>query len=242
METIVQIFETPAETAHAVAKLLVENIKQKAKNREFFNVALSGGSTPKLLFHIIATDYANSIPWDFVRFFWVDERCVPPTNPESNFGMTYESLLKHTPVPETNIFRMQGENEPETEAQRYEKLLLKELPFENNFPQFDLILLGMGDDGHTASIFPNNMGLLHSERLVDVAAHPATGQKRITLTGKTICNAKQLIFLITGESKSEILRQIINKEQSSFAFPAAHIHNVSNNINFFIDKKAATQL
>lgn len=242
MNPKVHTFENPIETARAVAELIVEGVKEKVKHSQPFNLAISGGSTPKLLFQLLANEYADSIPWFFVRFFWVDERCVPPTSDESNFGMTYQNLLKQISIPETNIFRMQGENQPEIEAQRYEELIQKELPLENDVPQFDLILLGMGDDGHTASIFPNNMNLLHSEHSVVVALHPITEQKRITLTGKTICNAKQLIFFITGESKSDVLRQIIKQEQSALVFPAAHVHNVHTEVDFYLDKKAAAQL
>jgi len=191
------IFETPDETARAVAKVILTKVKEKTKKSLPLNIAISGGSTPKLLFTLLAEEYADVLPWHFLRIFWVDERCVPPTHAESNFGMTYESLLTRVPISENNVFRMQGESNPQTEAKRYQALLEKELPEKNNFPQFDLILLGMGEDGHTASIFPQDMSLLNSELAVAVAVHPENGQKRITLTGSTIQQAQHIILFIT---------------------------------------------
>lgn len=242
MSLTTHIFATPQDTARAVVELILAGVKEKTKLSQPFYLAVSGGSTPKLLFELLANEYADSIAWHFVRFFWVDERCVPPTHSESNFGMTYESLLEKIDIPETSIFRMQGENDPENEVKRYEDLLVGELPLHDNFPQFDLILLGMGDDGHTASIFPNDMSLLHSSRAVAVGVHPVSGQKRITLTGKTICTAKRVTFLVTGESKSEVLRQIIKQEPEAQIYPAAHVHSINGEVDFYLDQKAGTLL
>jgi 6-phosphogluconolactonase len=242
MNSNLHIYVTPEETSRADAELVLEKAKEKHKKSLPFNIAVSGGTTPKLLFTIFATEYNESIPWHFVRIFWVDERCVPPTHPESNFGMTYESLLRHVPIHDANIFRMQGEIDPKTEALRYQELLETELPVKDGFPQFDLVLLGMGDDGHTASIFPNDMSLLHSQLAVSVGVHPTSGQKRITLTGNTINQAEHIIFLITGSSKADVLRQIIYQEPSSDKFPAAHIHNNIGTTDFYLDKAAAIDI
>lgn len=241
MNPILHVFDTPNEAARAVAELILCKSKEKNKQSLPFNIAVSGGNTPKLLFTILAENYANSIPWNLIRLFWVDERCVPPTDSESNFGMTYENLLKQVPIHDSNIFRIQGELDPEKEAIRYQELLENELPNRNGFPQFDLILLGMGDDGHIASIFPDNMRLLHSDLAVSVSVHPISGQKRITLTGKTINQADQVIFLITGDPKKDILRQIIQHKPESEKYPAAYVHSVSGNIEFYLDKPAASE-
>ena len=242
IQTMNFIFETPEDTARAVAKIIMTKVREKTKLSLPFNIALSGGSTPKLLFSILANEFTDIIPWHFVRLFWVDERCVPPTNSESNFGMTYESLLVNVPIHEANIFRMQGEENPKNEAIRYQTLLEKELPIVNGFPQFDLILLGMGDDGHTASIFPSNMSLLKSGQAVAVGEHPTTGQKRITLTGQTLLQSKQIIFLITGASKAGVLKQIIQKDVSSQNYPAFYVANNSTVVDFYLDSAAASQL
>jgi 6-phosphogluconolactonase len=242
MNSNLHIFETPEDTARAVAELILEKAKEKNKLSLPFNIAVSGGNTPKLLFTILASDFSELIPWHFVRIFWVDERCVPPTHPESNFGMTYKSLLKNVPVHDANIFRMQGENDPQTEAFRYQTLLENELPMKNGFPQFDLVLLGMGDDGHTASIFPYEMNLLHSHLSVSVGVHPTSGQSRVTLTGKTINQAEQVVFLITGDSKAKILKKIIHNEPSSDKFPASFVHSNTESTDFYLDKAAAANL
>ncbi len=236
------IYETPVKTARALAELILAKAKEKTKQSLPFNIALSGGSTPKLLFTLLANEYADSIPWHFVRLFWVDERCVPPTHPESNFGMTYDSLLVHVPIHDSNIFRMQGEDNPGKEAVRYQKMLENELPLQDGFPQFDLVLLGMGDDGHIASIFPDNMSLLQSDSAVAVGVHPVSGQQRITLTGQTILHAKQVVFFITSASKASVLRQIISREPEGEIYPTFYIANNAKSADFYLDKAAAAQL
>lgn len=241
MYTNLHVFDTPYDTAHAVAEIILAKAKEKRKQSLPLNIAVSGGSTPKILFTILATDFSESIPWNIIRLFWVDERCVPPTHAESNFGMTYETLLKNLPIHDANIFRMEGENEPEKEAKRYQKILENELPVKGEFPQFDIILLGMGDDGHTASIFPPDLNLLTAAEWVSVGTHPVSGQKRITLTGQTIIQANEIIFLITGNSKADVLRQIIHRETGFEKYPAAFVHTNSEKVEFYIDKAAASQ-
>lgn len=239
MQINFQIFDDPAETSRAVAELIKEKT-QIISDSEFLNIAVSGGSTPRLLFELLGEEYETSVNWKKVRLFWVDERCVEPTNPESNYGMTYDAFLQRTFVPGDNIFRIHGEEIPEYEADRYQKLLLKELPAKNGFPVFDLILLGMGEDGHTASIFPNDLSLLDTDVSVAVNTNPYTGQKRITLTGNTITNALQTVFLVTGESKSGKLLEIRNDEKVAEKYPVWHICNQSNNQSFYIDSAAAS--
>ena len=242
MNQNLHIYETPEDTARAVANLIQAKAKEKIKQSLPLNIALSGGNTPKLLFNLMASEYADTIPWHFVRLFWVDERCVPPTNIESNYGMTYEHLLKNVPVHDTNIFPIQGEIDPKTEARRYQHILEAQLPSSNGLPKFDMILLGMGDDGHTASIFPNDLSLIHSDQFVAVSIHPVSNQKRITLTGQIINQADDVIFLITGASKAEILKQIIHKEQDFKNYPASYIHAHSVPAHFYLDKTAAEKL
>lgn len=243
MKPETHIFDNATLAAHAVASLIQELAIAKQQQNQMLNIAVSGGSTPKQLFILLAEDdYRTQIPWEAVRFFWVDERCVEPAHPESNFGMTYDALLQYAFVPAQNIFRMKGEDIPANEAVRYSNLLWKELPARNGFPVFDLILLGIGDDGHTASIFPDNMELLEAEKSVDVATHPASGQKRITLTGKTINNANRVIFLVTGSNKSGIISKIINGASQADKYPAAYIRNFTGKAAFFMDTAAASEL
>lgn len=239
----IKVFKHAEQTARAVADLIQEQSKQKQQLKEYYNIALSGGSTPKLLFEIMATaPYVSSIAWDVVRLFWVDERCVAPDHVESNYKMTNEALLQHKLIKPENIFRMKGEAIPAEEALRYEELLKKELPLANGFPVFDLILLGMGDDGHTASIFPDNMDLLHTNRAVETAMHPVSGQNRITLTGKTINHAQQVVFLITGAGKATIVQTILQKQPGSQQYPAAHVGNHNQIAEFYLDEAAASEI
>ncbi len=238
------VFETPVEVARAIAERIQTEVKIKNKLSLPFNIAISGGNTPRILFNLFVNEFLESIPWHLVRLFWVDERCVPPTHPESNFGMTFESLLKFVSIPDDNIFRMQGELDPQTEAIRYQQLLENELPLENGFPVFDMVLLGMGDDGHTASIFPSDLTLIHSDLAVSVGVHPLTGQKRITLTIPTLNRAKEVLFFITGSSKSEILKQIINDNSEAIQkkLPASYVHSSTGMTEFYVDKTAAQDL
>lgn len=242
MSSNIHTFESPEATARAVAEVILAAAKEKTKQSMPFNIALSGGSTPKLLFSILANEYVHKMPWHFVRLFWVDERCVPPTHAESNFGMTYENLLKHVPIHDANIFRMLGEANPASEANRYQSLLKTQLPNNKGIPKFDMILLGMGDDGHTASIFPDNLNLLDVDQTVAVAVHPGSGQKRITLTGSVIQEAAKVVFMVTGASKSEVIRQIIKREPGFEKYPSSYIRPKSGAAEFFLDKAAAAEL
>jgi 6-phosphogluconolactonase len=203
------------------------------------NIALSGGNTPKLMFEVLARDYKNKIDWLEVNLFWVDERCVPPNDKESNFGMTEKILLRNISIPEENVHRIFGNYEPEKEVYRYSQDLKKYLKLRNGFPEFDLILLGVGDDGHTASIFPNQMALLNSNDVCAVAIHPSTGQKRITLTGEAINNADRIYFLVMGKNKEEVIKKILEKKDDYLKYPAANIKPDEGEVEWYLDKEAA---
>ena len=208
------------------------------------NIALSGGSTPRAFFERIAEDQQNQheIPWSLVHFFWVDERCVPPSDAESNYGMTQSALLSRINLPEGNIHRIHGENDPEEESLRYSHEIEKNVKFEAGLPVFDWIFLGIGNDGHTASIFPGRTDLLNATSICKAVRHPVTGQGRITLTGKPIVSAKKLTFLVTGESKSLVVGQIINKEPAASDYPAAYIARNRQDAEWYLDASAATYI
>lgn len=189
-----------------------------------FTLAVSGGSTPKLLFELMANDvYRNQIKWANLFLYWVDERCVPPTDEQSNYGMTAKALdLVHLPLPAEQVFRIHGEEIPELEAKRYTALVEANLPKSaDGLPQFDLVILGIGDDGHTSSIFPHQMHWLEERTPYVVAQHPG-GQDRICLTGQTILAAKQLVFHAGGAAKAALLKQIIEQAPESKAYPSAY--------------------
>lgn len=206
-------------------------------------ISLSGGSTPKSLFDYWSENHANDIDWDSTFFFWGDERCVPPADDQSNYKMTKDHLLSHVPIPEKNIFRIKGENDPEKEAERYSNLLEVEVDMENNIPAFDIVILGMGDDGHTASIFPHEMELWNSEEYCVVGTHPDSGQKRVSLSGTTINNARNIAFLVTGAGKAEKVKEIVGGgENVEDKYPAAKVDPVSGNLFWFLDQAAAKLL
>lgn len=234
------ISTTPQETVENFAKYLVELIENKKDDK--FNIALSGGNTPKLLFYYLKENYLNKIDWGNVHFYWGDERCVPPDSEESNFGNAFDLFLNSEEIPSKNIHRILGENIPEEEAEVYSEIILVNLPIVNKLPQFDLIWLGLGDDGHTASIFPNQMEILNSNKICEVAEHPESGQKRITLTGNVINNAKNISFLVTGENKAQVINEIFNKKNNFEHYPASHIKAEKGELNWFLDENAASKL
>lgn len=207
-----------------------------------FNIALSGGSTPSVLFEKIASSTEDQELWQGVNLFWVDERCVPPDHQESNYRMTDEALIRPLSLSYDHVFRMMGEEEPHAEAERYEAILQSALPAREGLPCFNLILLGMGTDGHTASIFPDQMELLSSTRICGVGRHPGTGQRRITLTGPVINNAERVCFMITGPEKADVLASIFQQGEESKEYPAAHIKPDPGILEWYVDEAAAKSL
>jgi 6-phosphogluconolactonase len=205
------------------------------------NIALSGGSTPKLIFENIVIRHKVQIKWNRIRFFQVDERCVPPDDPESNYCMILHHLLSGLNFPEDHFFRIRGENDPEEEANRYEKILVENLPVADRWPVFDMILLGLGEDGHTASLFPGNNHALDSLYCCEVAVHPQTGQKRITLTLPVLNRAKQLVFMVTGKGKAEIVSEIIQNPYKN-NYPASRVNTGKGMLTWLIDTEAASGL
>lgn len=234
------IYSTPEELANEFAAQLMGWIGKNSGNT--FHLAISGGKTPNILFSVLAKKYAQSPLWQKVHFWWVDERMVPPTDAESNFGVVQQLLFHAIPIPEENIHRIKGENAPETEALSYSAQIQQSLPQFKSWPVFDLILLGMGDDGHTASIFPNQMELLHSEEICNVATHPTSGQKRVTLTGKAIQQARKICFLVTGSGKAIRLSEIVNNSEKANRLPASHMHPTNGILEWYIDEPAAERI
>ena len=234
----IKILENKTEVAKSFSAYFAELVQ----SQEQLFVALSGGSTPKTVFNYLASEYRNKIDWSKVFFFWGDERCVPPTDSESNYKMTVDHLLSKISIPEANVFRVLGENDPEEEALRYAELLDKTLPLEKGIPQFDLVILGMGDDGHTASIFPNSIYLWDSSRNCKVATHPDSGQKRVTITGRVINQAKHVVFLVTGASKKEKVREVIRREGEYNSYPASMVNPSSDSLVWYLDQEAAQEI
>jgi 6-phosphogluconolactonase len=240
-EHAIRVFQTPKEMAEKFASEIIELIRTTGSVRHF-SVALAGGSTPELLYSILGEKFADSISWNRVNFFWGDERCVPPQSDESNYGMTFRTFLSKIKILECNIHRIIGEADPADEAVRYSAEIESEVIKFNGLPQFDLILLGLGDDGHTASIFPDQIKLTESQKTCAVAVHPQSGQKRITLTGRVINNASMIAFLVTGKKKAEIVRKILNEESGAENYPASRVVSHTGQLIWLLDKEAASGL
>ncbi len=230
----IQSYKTKEEVAVNFSKYLVAFIVSKEK----VHIALSGGSTPKIVFDVLASNFQVDVNWETVHLYWGDERCVDPSDDDSNYKMTVTHLISKIDIPEENIHRIKGENNPDYEANRYGKLLENKLPSVNGIPQFDLVILGMGDDGHTASIFPHEIDLWNASDYCVVATHPESGQQRVSLTGQVINNAHTVTFLVTGGAKAEKFEEIHSKSGSYLDYPASLVDPNSGNLIWFVDNAA----
>ena len=219
-------------------------LNQELQKRQQVSISLSGGSTPKALFDYWAANCQKSVDWQRLIFFWGDERCVPPDDPMSNFGMTRELLFdKIESINMKQLHRIHGENDPEEEMVWYTGIMNRFLPRENNFPVFDIMMLGLGDDGHTVSIFPDQIDLWNENTDCVLAKHPETGMTRISLTGNVVNNSRNIAFLVTGKNKAEKVKQIIEQREDYFnKYPAARVEPINGNIYWFLDKEAASLL
>jgi len=235
-----RIYKTKEELVKSLAEELYQFINGLKKDK--ITLAISGGTTPYILFEQWAKYYSEKLPWNKLHFFWVDERCVPPTSEESNYGNTKKTLFDKISISAPNIHRIMGENPPKLEAGRYTEEIAATVEVAKGLPRFDIILLGMGDDGHTASIFPPHMELLTSAKAVETTQNPYNLQNRITLTGPVINNAAQVYFLVTGKSKAPVISAIFKKEKGFELFPAAHIKPMDGKLIWVLDEEAADGL
>ena len=241
MKEIIHTFSSVEKLADSFAGGIAERIAGIASD-PFYYIALSGGSTPKAIFKSIAENFKDKIDWSRVMFFWGDERCVAPSSDESNYKMAYENLFININIPVSNIYRIEAERDPEREAERYAEIVKSSLPHKNNVPQFDMVMLGLGEDGHTASIFPDNIRLFNSGKLFEISRHPVTRQIRITATGKLINNAKQVCFLVTGASKADRTAQILQKKPGWQDLPASLVKPADGDLIWMLDNPAAKMI
>jgi 6-phosphogluconolactonase len=239
---VIKIFETPHELANDFIFFLIEDVKQTLKTQENFSIALSGGTTPTLIFKLLGENYASNLPWDRIHFYWGDERCVPPANPDSNYRIANHLLFKKIQIPSLNVHRIFGESNPDLESKRYSEEITAFFQKTDTIPRFDLIMLGMGEDGHTASLFPNQMDLLASDNLCEVANHPVSDQHRITMTPKLINNAARISILATGSNKSEKINEVIEKSGKYSQYPISYIKPSNGVLYWFLDKSASAAL
>jgi 6-phosphogluconolactonase len=241
---VLHIFPDLDALSHLTAERLIVFAQDSINSQRHFSLCLSGGNTPRRLYQLLATEYRTELDWNNIHLFWGDERWVPPTHPESNYAMVYRELISQVPIPASNIHRIPAEiNPPEQAARIYEQELKKYLFNQGiNISQgsFDLVLLGLGVDGHTASLFPNNPVLDGQNQWVAAVVAPDYMQlrQRITLTLPILNQANHIFFLVSGEEKKPILHFILsNPEEASGIYPAARIQS-KNLVEWFVDKPA----
>lgn len=234
----IAVYDTKLEVARALSDRLVTWNREEGLR----TLALSGGSTPKIWFEVLAGSYRDKLPWEELSFYWGDERCVPPDHPDSNFGMAREHLLRKVGVRQEHIFRIHGEAPPTEEADRYGQVLRESLPASAGWPVLDLVVLGLGEDGHTASIFPHEAHLWDAPGCCTVATHPVSGQERISLTGGVINQAGRVVFLVTGRSKAERVVEITRALEGSEKYPASRVAPKSRKLLWLLDAEAASLL
>jgi 6-phosphogluconolactonase len=226
---------------HAAADEFVRQANAAISSKGRFTVALAGGSTPKGLYSLLAT--TPGLPWEKIYFFFGDERHVPPDDPESNYRMAREALLAKAPIPAQNVFRVPAENPNAAQAaQAYEKTLRQFFSPATTFPRFDLILLGMGPDGHTASLFPGGTALQERSRWVVSDWVEKFKTDRITLTLPVLNNAGVVMFLAAGEDKAETLKEVLEGQKPGDQFPSKLVRPTDGQIIWLIDRAAAKAL
>ena len=235
-----------AALARRAAQYFVEMVEEAVGGRGRARIAISGGSTPKAAFQMLGDPrepWRGRMQWDRLELYWVDERCVPPGDEQSNYRMTREALLDRTPLRPEQIHRMEGELEPDEAAARYESELRNSFRLEGaEVPRFDLVALGLGPDGHTASLFPHTEALHEMSRLVTANHVPQMDSWRITLTWPVINRANSVFFLISGADKAQILKEVLAGPRDVERLPSQLIRPASGILTLILDESAAAEL
>jgi 6-phosphogluconolactonase len=207
-----------------------------------FTVALSGGSTPRRLYSLLGADpYQESVDWSRVHVFWADERAVPRDHPESNFKLAFDAFLSAVPIPTANLHRIKGEDGPEKAAKEYEDDLRRFFEIQG-LPLFDLIILGVGEDGHTASLFSGSSALIETTLLALPIYPERSGTSRVTLTLSVLNNAAHILFLASGHAKANIVAAVLGTGKANGQYPAGLVNPSHGSLEWFIDKDAAAKL
>lgn len=249
----IRVYKDNEELALKAARRFARLADQYVVGCGRFTVVLSGGATPKAMFQFLATSpFVETVPWSSIYFFWGDERCVAPDHSDSNYRMAVETLLSQVPVPQENIFRIPAElADPSLAAQKYSDTLINfflktidpgtTAPL-SNVPRFDLVFLGMGADAHTASLFPGSAALHNETDIVTANYVEKFKAHRITLTTKTINNARTVTFLVAGEDKAETLKNVLEGERNTELYPSQLIHPTKGTLLWLVDEGAASLL
>lgn len=238
----IRIVENVQALARAAAREFVSRAAAAVQAKGLFAVALSGGSTPKALYSLLAdgAELRQTISWRHIHFFWGDERPVPPDHPDSNFRLAQAALLSRVPVPATNIHRIRGELAPQPAAVAYERTMVEFFQLRGNaLPRFDLVFLGLGPEGHTASLFPGTRALREQKRLAIANWIGKLGTERITLTASVFNNAACVIFLVSGAEKAVVLKSVIEGRYEPQQLPAQLIRPHAGELKWIVDAAAA---
>lgn len=234
----IRVLPDPKEAAVAAAHEVTHVARDSITNRGVFRIALSGGSTPRLLFDALThPPFREGIAWSHTRFFFVDERCVPPDHERSNYRMAKEHLFDPLAIPPDRVARMRGEDDPETAARAYEEVLAAEFGRPSPAFRFDFVLFGLGADGHTASLFSETAALLEERRAVVANRVPKLDEWRLTLTLPVLNAARHAVFLVTGAEKSEAVAAVTKRTQPDL--PASRVHLDGGSLIWIVDEAAA---
>jgi len=239
MKPTIRIFKDADELSRAAADLFVTLAVQSIRERGRFLVALSGGSTPMALYRLLARE---PIDWTRIHVFWGDERLVPPEDPENSYGQAWEALLKHIPIPTENIHRVASELDPVAAARDYASILREFAAPPLDWPRFDLVLLGLGEDGHTASLFPGSPVDATEPVIAVTAQYQGRPARRVTLTPLVFNAARQVIFLVTGANKAVTLKGVFSDYNSSEQIPAKRIQPADGQVTWLVDKAAGKEI
>ncbi len=239
VKPILEIYSETNALFHAAAERIAETLETRLQEKENTTLVLTGGKTPKPVYELLSeAPYSNRIDWRRVHFFWGDERCVPPDHPESNFGMAWDALLSKIQPPASHIHRIIGEmNDAAKAASLYEAEIRNTLPG-TGIPSFDLVLLGMGEDGHAASLFPGTHW--EEERLVVANHMPQSGAGRVSMTPRLLNEAQAILFLTAGSSKAKALAGVLQDQRIDL--PAARIRPAHGSLSWMVDRAAASLL
>jgi len=242
MKSDIRVFRNLKEISRNAATIFVEQSAKAIQERGHFLAVLNGGSTPEGTFRLLATEYREIVDWSYVHLFWGDERCVPPDDPGSSYGQALDLFLRHVQIPESNIHPIKGELSPEAAASDYIEVLKAYATSPLEWPRFDLVFLGMGEDGHTASLFPGSP-IPESGPVVSVTAHyqdrPA---RRVSLTPSVFNSARRVVFMAAGEKKSATLAEVLSGRYNPELYPVQRVDPKDGKLIWLVDEDAASKL
>jgi 6-phosphogluconolactonase len=238
MKSDVRVFADVNELSLRAAEAVVRIINESVQANGTCSLALSGGSTPRTLYRLLSSQFRDQIPWTKVHVFWGDERYVPPGDPQSNYRMAKETLLDRVASPAGNVHPMPtGVPDPDVAARDYEKTLRNY--FSRKWPHFDLVLLGLGDEGHTASLFPGSPALEETRRWVVAVKAPSEPPLRLTLTLPALIEAANIYFLVAGPNKAQALYHVLTGSPDPKSYPASGIRRAGGTVIWWVDREAA---